>query len=50
MRLNLPLPTCDELEAGYLDDEELDEARALLKSELGLAEPADPVRSLHSRP
>jgi hypothetical protein len=35
------------LEAGYVDDEALDEARALLKSELGLAEPADPVRSLH---
>jgi hypothetical protein len=35
------------LEAGHVDDEELDEARALLKSELRLAEPADPVGSLH---
>jgi hypothetical protein len=35
------------LEAGTVDDEELDEARALLKSELRLAEPADPAGSLH---
>jgi hypothetical protein len=33
--------------AGTVDDEELEEARAVLKSELGLAELADPVGSLH---
>jgi hypothetical protein len=35
------------LELGTVDDDELDEARALLKSELELAELADPVGSLH---
>ena len=35
------------LELGTVDDDELDEARALLKSELGLTELADPVGSLH---
>jgi hypothetical protein len=35
------------LEAGTVGDTGLDEARALLKSELRLPEPADPVRSLH---
>ena len=34
-------------EAGAADDEELEEARALLKSELRLTEPADPVGALH---
>jgi hypothetical protein len=35
------------LELGTVDDEELEEARAVLKSELGLGELADPVGSLH---
>jgi hypothetical protein len=35
------------LELGTVDDDELEEARALLKSELELAELADPVGSLH---
>ncbi len=35
------------LEMGTVDDEELEEASALLKSELALAEPADPVGALH---
>jgi hypothetical protein len=34
-------------EAGAADDEELEEARALLKSELRLTEPADPVGALY---
>jgi hypothetical protein len=34
-------------EAGVVDDEELEQARAFLKSQLGLAEPADPVGALH---
>ncbi len=34
-------------EAGRADDEELQEARALLKSQLGLTEPSDPVGALH---
>jgi hypothetical protein len=35
------------LDMGTVDDEELDEARALLKSEFAVAEPADPVGALH---
>jgi hypothetical protein len=35
------------LELGTVDDDELEEARALLKSELGLADLADPVGALH---
>ena len=34
-------------EAARADDEELQEARALLKSQLGLTEPGDPVGALH---
>jgi hypothetical protein len=34
-------------EAARADDEELQEARALLKSQLGLTEPSDPVGALH---
>jgi hypothetical protein len=35
------------LEAVTVDDEDLEEARALLRSHLGPTEPADPVDSLH---
>jgi hypothetical protein len=34
-------------DAATADDEELQEARALLKSQLGLTEPSDPVGALH---
>jgi hypothetical protein len=35
------------LELGTVDDDDLDEARALLKSQVGLVEAADPVSALH---
>lgn len=35
------------LELGTVDDDDLDEARALLKSQVELAEAADPVSALH---
>ena len=37
----------DFFAAARAEDEELQEARALLKSQLGLSEPSDPVGALH---